>query len=53
MKVTNFLKIFASYLILILLAIAAMDFFLTPKIEDIMTKRIEDEIGRASCRERV
>jgi two-component system phosphate regulon sensor histidine kinase PhoR len=44
MKVTNFLKIFASYLILVLLAIAAMDFFLTPKIEDIMTKKIEDDM---------
>jgi two-component system phosphate regulon sensor histidine kinase PhoR len=44
MKVTNFLKVFASYLILVLLTIAVMDFFLTPKIEDIMTKKIEDDM---------
>ena len=40
----NFLKVFASYLILVLLAIAVLDFFLTPKILEIMTKNIEDEM---------
>jgi two-component system phosphate regulon sensor histidine kinase PhoR len=44
MRVRNILKVFASYLILILLAIAVMDFFLTPKIQDIMTKSIEDNM---------
>jgi two-component system phosphate regulon sensor histidine kinase PhoR len=44
MKVRNFLKVFASYLILVLLAIAVLDFFLTPKIQDIITKRIEDDM---------
>lgn len=44
MKVRNILKVFASYLIMILLAIAVMDFFLTPKIQDIMTKSIEDNM---------
>jgi two-component system phosphate regulon sensor histidine kinase PhoR len=44
MKVKSFLKIFASYLILVLLTIAVMDFFLTPKIEDVMTKKIEDDM---------
>jgi len=44
MKVRNFLKVFASYLILVLLAIAVLDFFLTPKIQDIMTKSIEDDM---------
>lgn len=44
MKVRSFLKVFASYLILVLLAIAVLDFFLTPKIQDIMTKSIEDDM---------
>ena len=44
MKVRSFLKVFGSYLILVLLAIAVMDFFLTPKIQDIMTKSIEDDM---------
>jgi two-component system phosphate regulon sensor histidine kinase PhoR len=44
MKVRDFLKVFASYLILVLLAIAVLDFFLTPKIIDIMTKNIEDDM---------
>jgi len=44
MKVKNFLKVFGSYLILVLLAIAVLDFFLTPKIQDIMTKSIEDDM---------
>jgi two-component system phosphate regulon sensor histidine kinase PhoR len=44
MKVRDFLKVFASYLILVLLAIAVLDFFLTPKIIDVMTKNIEDDM---------
>src|SRR5512139_1430827 len=44
MKVRSFLKVFASYLILVLLAIAVLDFFLTPKIQDIMTQSIEDDM---------
>ena len=48
MKDMRFLKVFVSYLILVMLAIAVMDFFLTPKISDIITKNIEDEmIGMA------
>ena len=41
----RFLKIFYSYLIVILLVIAVLDFFLTPKIRDIITKSIEDEMS--------
>jgi two-component system, OmpR family, phosphate regulon sensor histidine kinase PhoR len=41
----RFLKIFYSYLIVILLVIAVLDFFLTPKIRDIVTKSIEDEMS--------
>ncbi|HVO66388.1 MAG TPA: hypothetical protein VMT12_07895 [Syntrophales bacterium] len=44
MKVNNFLKVFVSYLILVLLAIAVLDFFLTPRIQSIMTKSIEDDM---------
>jgi two-component system phosphate regulon sensor histidine kinase PhoR len=44
MKVRSFLKVFGSYLILVLLAIAVLDFFLTPKIHDIMTKSIEEDM---------
>ncbi|HYA14371.1 MAG TPA: hypothetical protein VEF33_08550 [Syntrophales bacterium] len=44
MKVSNFLKVFVSYLILVLLAIAVLDFFLTPRIQSIMTKSIEDDM---------
>jgi len=44
MRVSNFLKVFVSYLILVLLAIAVLDFFLTPKIQDIMTENIEDDM---------
>lgn len=44
MKVRSFLKVFSSYLILVLLAIAVLDFFLTPKIQDIITKTIEDKM---------
>jgi two-component system phosphate regulon sensor histidine kinase PhoR len=40
----RFLKIFYSYLIVILLVIAVLDFFLTPKIRDIIEKSIEDEM---------
>ncbi len=48
MKDLRFLKVFASYVVLVLLAIAVLDFFLTPKISDIVTKSIEDEmIGMA------
>ena len=36
--------LFACVSILILLAIAVLDFFLTPKIKDIITKSIEDEM---------
>jgi len=39
-----FLKIFSSYLILILLTIAVLDFFLMPKINRLMTISIEDEM---------
>jgi two-component system phosphate regulon sensor histidine kinase PhoR len=44
MKDMRFLKVFASYLILIMLTIGVLDFFLTPKINDIVTKSIEDEM---------
>jgi two-component system, OmpR family, phosphate regulon sensor histidine kinase PhoR len=44
MKDLRFLKVFVSYVILILLAIAVMDFFLTPRISNIITKSIEDEM---------
>lgn len=44
MKDLRFLKVFVSYVILVMLAIAVMDFFLTPKVKDIMTKSVEDEM---------
>jgi len=44
MRVRSFLKVFGSYLILVLLAIAVLDFFLTPKIQDIMAKSIEEDM---------
>jgi two-component system phosphate regulon sensor histidine kinase PhoR len=44
MRVSNFLKVFVSYLILVLLTIAVLDFFLTPRIQGIMTKSIEDDM---------
>jgi two-component system, OmpR family, phosphate regulon sensor histidine kinase PhoR len=44
MKDLRFLKVFVSYVIMVLLAIAVMDFFLTPKVSDIITKSIEDEM---------
>jgi two-component system, OmpR family, phosphate regulon sensor histidine kinase PhoR len=40
----RFLRIFSSYLLIVLLVIAVLDFFLTPKIRDIITKSIEDEM---------
>jgi two-component system, OmpR family, phosphate regulon sensor histidine kinase PhoR len=40
----NFLKVLGSYLFLVLLAIAVLDFFLTPKIIQIVTDRIENEM---------
>ncbi|HOO40070.1 MAG TPA: hypothetical protein PK425_06460 [Syntrophales bacterium] len=40
-----FLKIFSSYLILILLTIAVLDFFLMPKINRLMTGGIEEEMS--------
>jgi two-component system phosphate regulon sensor histidine kinase PhoR len=44
MKRLLFLKVFASYLVLILLALAVLDFFLTPRITELITKGIEDEM---------
>ena len=44
MKDMRVLKVFASYLILIALAIAVLDFFLTPRIRDMMTAAVEDEM---------
>ena len=41
----HFLKVFASYLLLVLLAIAVLDFFLTPKIRDMVTNSIESEMS--------
>jgi two-component system phosphate regulon sensor histidine kinase PhoR len=40
----RFIRIFSSYLLIVLLVIAVLDFFLTPKIRDIITKSIEDEM---------
>ncbi len=48
MKRLYAIKIFASYLILVFLTIAVLDFLLTPRIKEIVTKGIEDEmIGTA------
>ncbi|HRR41296.1 MAG TPA: hypothetical protein P5244_08705 [Syntrophales bacterium] len=44
MKRLTFLKVFASYLILILITAAVLDFFLTQQIKDIMAKGMEDEL---------
>jgi len=41
----RFLAIFSSYLILVFLMIAVLDFFLTPKIRDIVTQNIEHEMS--------
>lgn len=40
----TFIKVFSSYLILILLTIAVLDFFLMPRINQLMTVSIEDEM---------
>ncbi len=44
MKRLTFVKVFASYLILVLITVAVLDFFLTQQIKDIMTKGVEDEL---------
>jgi len=44
MKRLLFLKVFASYLVLIVLSLAVLDFFLTPRITELMTKGIEEEM---------
>lgn len=44
MRVRNFLKVFTSYLVLVLLTIVVLDLFLTPRIRDLMTKSIEDDM---------
>lgn len=44
MKRFFILKVFASYLILIFLTIAVLDFFFTPKIKETMTNMIEEEM---------
>ena len=50
MKDLRFLKVFVSYLILVLLTIAVLDFFLTPRIRDIITQSVEDQmIGNAKA----
>lgn len=50
MKDMRFLKVFVSYVILVLLTLAVLDFFLTPKIRDILTQNIEDRmIGTAKA----
>jgi len=41
----RFLAIFSSYLILVFLMVAVLDFFLTPKIRDIVTQNIENEMS--------
>ncbi|SEM25471.1 hypothetical protein SAMN04489760_10836 [Syntrophus gentianae] len=40
---TTFLKLFSSYLLLILLTITVFDFLLTPKINSLMTGSIETD----------
>ena len=48
MKSRFFYKIFATYLIMILLVVAVLDFLLTPHIRDILTRGIEERmIGNA------
>ena len=44
MRDMRFLKVFISYVILVLLTIGVLDFFLTPKIRDILTQNIEDRM---------
>jgi two-component system, OmpR family, phosphate regulon sensor histidine kinase PhoR len=41
----RFLVIFSSYLIVVFLMVAVLDFFLTPKIRDIVTQNIENEMS--------
>lgn len=48
MRDFRFLKVFVSYVVLVLLTLAVLDFFLTPRIRDILTQNIEDRmIGTA------
>lgn len=44
MKRMLVLKVFASYLALILLSLAVLDFFLTPRIAELMRQGIEEEM---------
>jgi two-component system phosphate regulon sensor histidine kinase PhoR len=44
MRDLRFLKVFVSYVVLVLLTLAVLDFFLTPKIGDILTRNIEDRM---------
>lgn len=44
MRDLRFLKVFASYAVLVLLTLAVLDFFLTPRIGDILTRNIEDRM---------
>jgi two-component system phosphate regulon sensor histidine kinase PhoR len=44
MKDLRFLKVFVSYVILIILTLAVLDFFLTPKIRDILMQNIEERM---------
>jgi len=41
----RFLAIFSSYLIIVFLMMAVLDFFLTPKIRDIVATNIENEMS--------
>ncbi|OPY92437.1 MAG: sensory histidine kinase CreC [Syntrophaceae bacterium PtaU1.Bin231] len=45
MKDLRFLGVFISYLILVLLTLAVLDFFLTPRIRDIITQGIEQQMA--------
>lgn len=50
MKDLRFLKVFVSYLILVLLTLAVLDFFLTPRIRDIIMQSIEGQmVGTAKA----
>lgn len=44
MRDLRFLKVFVSYAVLVLLTLAVLDFFLTPRIGDILTRNIEDRM---------
>ena len=48
MKDLRFLKVFISYLILVLLTLAVLDFFLTPRVRDIVTQSVEDQMMGAA-----